>query len=64
VARACRRTPGSTLALEKLSPLARGLAATALRGDALGPLSLGALKVVKAAPNRLPVDAELVGEVA
>jgi len=39
------------------------LPAKALRGTALSALSLGAFESVKAAPNRLSVDAELVGEV-
>jgi len=39
------------------------LVAKALRSNALGPLGVGALESVKAPPNRLTVDAELVGEV-
>jgi hypothetical protein len=52
-----------TLALEQLSPLARGLAAKALCGNTLDPLGLGAFEGVQSAANRLTVDAELVGEV-
>jgi hypothetical protein len=50
------------LELTQRSPLAGGLAAEALLGNAPGPFALGAIKGVKAAANCLAVDAELVDQ--
>jgi hypothetical protein len=51
------------LTLDQLLLLTGGLAAEALLGDLLGSLRFGVFERVNSTPNRLPVDAELVGKV-
>ena len=51
------------LTLDQLPLLTRGLLEEALLSDALGSLRFGVFERVKSAPNCLPVDAVLFGEV-
>jgi hypothetical protein len=52
------------LTLEQLPLLTSCLSTEAIRSDPFGPLHLGLLELVESTSNRLPVDAELRGQVS